>query len=81
MPEGLSAVFLPDLGPRNRYGDAQLPTETQALSNLNSFLQELNRQRADIVSILDVSVYKPPRPGVMSGEGPKKLVIVRKKTE
>jgi hypothetical protein len=52
IPDGLSAVLMPG---GNR-GGKDLPTPEIAVRNLNAFLENLNRQGADIVQIINQDV-------------------------
>lgn len=79
LPNGLSAIILPDLGGRNQFGNLEPIPEGEALGRLNSFLQSLNRQGVDIVSIVDLKVDMGFKPGVINRIiETKKVAIVRR---
>ena len=82
IPNGLSAIVLPDLGERNHWGNVEPVTEQAVLEKLNAFLSNLNHQGADIVSVFDVSVNMGKRGGVVGNVSEtKKFAIVRKATK
>lgn len=79
IPEGLSAVAFPKLGVPDKFGSLQPATEEETVKQLNAFLEMLNREGADIVSILDIPVDVSAGrrgPGIASEN--KKIAIVRK---
>jgi len=76
----LSAVAFPELGKRDESNNLHPTTEDETLSTLNNFLEELNAQGAEIVSILDVNVSVSNTHGAVTGEGTetRKFVVIRK---
>lgn len=79
LPDGLSAIILPDLGGRNQFGNLEPIPVDEALRRLNSFLDSLNRQGVDIVSVVDLKVDMGFKPGVVNRiSETKKVAIVRR---
>jgi hypothetical protein len=79
VKEGLSAIVLPEIGKRDQFHDLGPVSQEEVLSTLNSFLEKLNQQGVDIVSILDIDVDMGRRGGVVGNvTETKKIAIVRK---
>src|SRR5262249_17394157 len=78
--EGLSAIVLPELGklnPRNR--NYEPVSEQETMDKLNTWLEGLNRQGVDIVSVMDVAVDVGRRGGISGNVSEtRKVAIVRK---
>ena len=78
IEEGLSAIALPELKTPNEWGRLEPPTQEQALTQLNTFLGNLNSQGVDLVSVLEIKVTIPESPGVAGGSETRKVAILRK---
>lgn len=71
LRDGLSAVYMPDLGPKMLWGlPPEYPSQEATLKRLNGFLGKLNEQGADMVGVMPVEVAEVREP--------KQVAIVRK---
>lgn len=79
IKEGLSAVVLPEMGKRNHFDELFPEPEAEALGKLNAFLEGLNAQGVNIVSVFDLEVDVGSRPGVIGNiTETRKVAIVQK---
>lgn len=80
FPEGYSAVYLP-LSNEHDFREGDM-TEEDALERMNRFLEDLNKQGAEIVSILSFTVTIPPTPSTMGrGRQEKKMAIIKRNSD
>jgi hypothetical protein len=81
FPEGYSAVYLP-LFDEYDFRKGKNMTEEHALERMNDFLEDLNQQDAEIVSILSLTVTTPPTASTIGkGRKEKKMAIIKRSSD
>lgn len=79
IPQGLSALYLPELADRNQFGEPKPISSDEVLARTNRFLAELTSQGVEIKAVVPVQVSKPPLPGVVGqGVETKQMIIVNR---
>jgi hypothetical protein len=80
IKDGLSVIVLPEVGKRGRFGELTPESEAEVLGRLNGFLEKLNEQGVDVVSVFDIETDTGRKVGgvVSTITETKKYAIVRK---